>query len=85
MEIFHKGVWGTICDDGWTTREAAVVCRMLGFNRAVSAFTATAGTGQIWLDDLNCKGTEITITDCSKRDWGSHNCHHGEDAGVECS
>ncbi|KAF4788140.1 macrophage receptor MARCO isoform X2 [Turdus rufiventris] len=43
VEIFHKGVWGTICDDGWTAREAAVVCRMLGFNRAVSAFTATAG------------------------------------------
>ncbi|NXT98531.1 MARCO protein, partial [Buphagus erythrorhynchus] len=85
VEIFHKGVWGTICDDGWTTREATVVCRMLGFNRAVSSFTATAGTGQIWLDDVNCQGGEITITDCSKRDWGSHNCNHGEDAGVECA
>lgn len=43
VEIFHKGSWGTICDDGWTTREAGVVCRMLGFNRAVAFFTATAG------------------------------------------
>lgn len=43
VEIFHKGSWGTICDDGWTTREASVVCRMLGYNRAISAFTATAG------------------------------------------
>uniref|UniRef100_A0A8C3RBE3 Macrophage receptor with collagenous structure n=1 Tax=Cyanoderma ruficeps TaxID=181631 RepID=A0A8C3RBE3_9PASS len=85
VEIFHNGFWGTICDDGWTTKEATVVCRMLGFNRAVSAFTATAGTGQIWLDDLSCKGAEITITDCMKRDWGSHNCNHGEDAGVECA
>ncbi|NXO82024.1 MARCO protein, partial [Sitta europaea] len=85
VEIFHKGSWGTICDDIWTTREAGVVCRMLGFNRAVAAFTAPAGTGQIWLDDVNCKGSEITITDCSKRDWGSHNCNHNEDAGVECA
>ncbi|NXH63336.1 MARCO protein, partial [Rhabdornis inornatus] len=85
VEIFHQGVWGTICDDGWTTREATVVCRMLGFNRAVSSFTAIAGTGQIWLDDVNCQGSEITITDCSKRDWGSHNCNHNEDAGVECA
>ncbi|NWI79744.1 MARCO protein, partial [Dryoscopus gambensis] len=84
VEIFHKGSWGTICDDGWTTREATVVCRMLGFSRAVSAFTATAGTGQIWLDDVSCTGSEITITDCTKRDWGAHNCNHGEDAGVEC-
>ncbi|NWV95980.1 MARCO protein, partial [Machaerirhynchus nigripectus] len=85
VEIFHKGSWGTICDDNWTIREAGVVCRMLGFNRAVSAFTATAGTGQIWLDDVNCKGSEMTIADCSKRDWGEHNCSHSEDAGVECS
>ncbi|XP_062354503.1 macrophage receptor MARCO [Cinclus cinclus] len=85
VEIFHQGSWGTICDDGWTTREATVVCRMLGFNRAVSSFTATPGTGQIWLDDVNCQGSEITITDCSKRDWGSHNCNHREDAGVECA
>ncbi|NXO31068.1 MARCO protein, partial [Cisticola juncidis] len=85
VEIFHKGSWGTICDDGWTTREAGVVCRMLGFNRAVSSFTAPPGTGQIWLDDVNCKGSEITITDCSKRDWGAHNCAHSEDAGVECA
>lgn len=41
VEIFHKGSWGTICDDNWTRNEATVVCRMLGFNRAVSAFTAT--------------------------------------------
>ncbi|NXD20161.1 MARCO protein, partial [Spelaeornis formosus] len=85
VEIFHKGSWGTICDDGWTTREASVVCRMLGFNRALTSFTAPAGTGQIWLDDVNCKGSEITITECSKRDWGTHNCNHNEDAGVECA
>ncbi|NXS21189.1 MARCO protein, partial [Mystacornis crossleyi] len=85
VEIFHKGSWGTICDDGWSIREAGVVCRMLGFNRAVSAFTATAGTGQIWLDDVSCTGREITITDCTKRDWGAHNCNHSEDAGVECA
>ncbi|NXA93466.1 MARCO protein, partial [Melanocharis versteri] len=85
VEIFYKGSWGTICDDGWTTREASVVCRMLGFNHAVSSFTALAGTGQIWLDDVTCKGTEISITDCRKQDWGTHNCNHSEDAGVECA
>ncbi|NXR77453.1 MARCO protein, partial [Pycnonotus jocosus] len=84
VEIFHRGSWGTICDDGWTTREATVVCRMLGYSRAISAFTAPPGTGEIWLDDLSCTGSESTIVDCNRRDWGSHNCSHGEDAGVEC-
>ncbi|NXL74768.1 MARCO protein, partial [Leptocoma aspasia] len=85
VEILHKGSWGTICDDGWTIREAGVVCRMLGFSRAVASFTAPAGTGQIWLDDVSCTGSENTITDCNKRGWGEHNCSHREDVGVECS
>ncbi|NXM66734.1 MARCO protein, partial [Serilophus lunatus] len=85
VEIFHQGNWGTVCDDGWTVKEAGVVCRMLGFSRAVSAFTATAGTGPIWLDDVTCSGSETSIFDCRKSNWGTHNCSHSEDAGVECS
>ncbi|NXH67618.1 MARCO protein, partial [Hydrobates tethys] len=84
VEVFHQGSWGTICDDGWSTQDATVVCRMLGYNRAVSAFTASAGTGQIWLDDVNCSGHERSIFDCPKPNWGVHNCSHNEDAGVEC-
>ncbi|NXK31712.1 MARCO protein, partial [Piprites chloris] len=85
VEVFYKGTWGTICDDHWTMQEAAVVCRMLGFSRAVSAFTAGGGTGTIWLDEVNCGGAESSIFYCAKNNWGSHNCSHDEDAGVECS
>ncbi|NXG69623.1 MARCO protein, partial [Baryphthengus martii] len=85
VEIFHQGSWGTICDDGWSTQDANVVCRMLGYSYAVSAFTATAGTGQIWLDDVACSGNESSIFECSKPDWGVNNCSHSEDAGVECN
>ncbi|NXT93636.1 MARCO protein, partial [Anhinga rufa] len=84
VEIFYQDSWGTICDDGWGTPDASVVCRMLGYNRAVSAFTATPGTGRIWLDDVNCNGREHSIFDCEKLDWGVNNCSHNEDAGVEC-
>ncbi|XP_075368523.1 macrophage receptor MARCO [Mycteria americana] len=84
VEIFHEGSWGTICDDDWGTQDATVVCRMLGYNRAVSAFTATAGSGQIWLDNVNCSGNERSIFECPKLAWGVNNCSHSEDAGVEC-
>ena len=30
VEICFGGVWGTICSDGWDSREATVVCRQLG-------------------------------------------------------
>ncbi|XP_062462381.1 macrophage receptor MARCO [Pezoporus occidentalis] len=84
VEILHRGSWGTICDDGWSTQDATVVCRMLGYTRAIDAFTATAGSGEIWLDDVNCRGHEYSILDCEKTDWGVNNCSHNEDAGLEC-
>ncbi|XP_075613263.1 macrophage receptor MARCO isoform X2 [Balearica regulorum gibbericeps] len=85
VEIFYQGSWGTICDDGWGNQDGSVVCRMLGYSRVVSTFTARPGTGQIWLDDVNCSGNEYSIFDCPKPKWGVNNCSHNEDAGVECA
>ena len=44
-----------------------------------------SGTGQIWLDDVNCAGTESRLISCPNRGVGSHNCFHSEDVAVYCS
>ena len=31
VEICVEGFWGTVCDSGWSQREALVVCRQSGF------------------------------------------------------
>jgi hypothetical protein len=52
---------------------------------AVALFSGfTNGAGQIWLDNVQCRGTEATLISCPANPLGSHNCVHGEDAGVRC-
>lgn len=34
VEIYHANRWGAICDDEWDSREADVVCRMMGYANA---------------------------------------------------
>jgi len=29
--VYHDGVWGSVCDHGFTETEVSVACRSLGF------------------------------------------------------
>ncbi len=31
VEVCDNGAWGTVCDNGWGTRDVQVVCAQLGF------------------------------------------------------
>ncbi|NXJ18623.1 DMBT1 protein, partial [Dicrurus megarhynchus] len=88
VEVLHEGQWGTVCDDGWDMTDAQVVCRQVGCG-AVLAAPGHAhfgqGSGQIWLNELTCAGSEQHLAQCPAHGWGSHHCSHSEDAGVVCA
>ena len=72
VEIFHEGVWGTICDDGWGVKNAHVVCRSLGFGEATGApmrATYGQGSGPIWLDNVSCDDDDERVDDCASSGW----------------
>ncbi|MEE6488461.1 hypothetical protein FKM82_015234 [Ascaphus truei] len=88
VEVYYKGDWGSVCDDGWTELNAQVVCRQLGFS-GPSALASEeefgAGEGSVLLDDVACRGLEASLLECTHSAWGQHDCSHSEDVGVRCS
>ena len=58
-----------------------VGCRYLGY---VLYNEHEAGTGPIWLDEVQCKGSELDLGQCSHQPWGYNDCNHQEDVYVAC-
>ena len=86
VEIYHRGDWGTVCSFSWNLQDAAVVCRQLGYGRAVAALvTYGGGSGPIWYGYVYCSGSEASLTQCAHHGLGVHDCDHSEDAGVICA
>ena len=68
---------------GWIS---LVLSNVLSPAGAVALTTGFAvGAGQIWLDNVQCAGTETRLIDCPAGALGTNACGHSSDAGVRCS
>ena len=52
--------------------------------RAYSNAHFGAGSGPIFLDDVQCTSSASQLLECPSRPILSHNCRHSADAGVGC-
>ena len=87
MEVCYNNKWGTVCDNGWNSKDATVACEQLGYYNYITYNSSAyygAGLGSIWLSYLNCQGGETSLFSCPANQIGVNHCYHYEDAGVKC-
>jgi hypothetical protein len=56
----------------------------LGAKEALVGSHLGHGSGDILLDELNCKGTESSLEECKFDPWTKHDCRSSEWAGAIC-
>ncbi len=86
VEVCNNNEWGTVCSDNWDDSDATVACRQLGYDGYFNYYPFSyfgEGTGNVWLNYLNCNGGESSLFDCSNS-LGYQSCSHNNDVGVRC-
>jgi len=43
------------------------------------------GNGTIWLENVDCSGSENALEDCDHSGWGDTTCDHDHDVSITCS
>ncbi|KAI4883640.1 hypothetical protein NFI96_008745, partial [Prochilodus magdalenae] len=88
VEVVHGGTWGTVCDADFDQQDAEVVCRQLSCGLPVEVLGGAAfgrGEGQVWSEELQCRGNESQISSCPTSSSLKHNCSHDSDVGLVCA
>ncbi|XP_061856645.1 LOW QUALITY PROTEIN: antigen WC1.1-like [Colius striatus] len=86
VEVAVNSTWGTVCQDTWDMRDAAVLCRQLGCGAALAVPGPAqfgAGTGLVRPDVGGCAGTEASLWDCPS--VAQRGCQRGGGAAAVCS
>nr|XP_014353709.1 PREDICTED: uncharacterized protein LOC102366391 [Latimeria chalumnae] len=87
VQVYYRGVWGSVCSQSGNLKDAAVVCKQLGSGEpeaAPSSYRYNHTEIPIWLNRVQCTENESSLWECQAETLGHHECNHWMDAGVSC-
>lgn len=87
MEISYDGQKGSICNKYWSKTNARVLCKEKGYADGETTNLGSVGTGNVFLSDVLCVGTETSILKCNSSGWDvpTEGCAgHTKDVEVMC-
>lgn len=85
VEICLDGIWGSICDNSWNSRDAAVVCRQLKYDGPYYSVRGKLLNSPLYfMDFVGCIGREPMLINCTYRS-SALNCGINRAAGVICT
>lgn len=87
VELYRRGEWGAVCNDGWNIRYGDMVCKMLGYSKASWVYSVERGRngrGRMWIIDERCDDRDSFIKNCLERSREWHSCYQGKEAAVRC-
>uniref|UniRef100_UPI00404114E6 antigen WC1.1-like precursor n=1 Tax=Danio rerio TaxID=7955 RepID=UPI00404114E6 len=82
LEILHNQTWMSVCDAAFDQQDAEVVCRELDCGAPVQV-TFDKGDGQMWTQEIHCRGDEYQFALCATSP--SHSCSHSSSVSIVCA
>ena len=68
----------------WTLNAKLNLNHFRGADAVMSNAAFGPGSGQIWLDNVQCEEDSTSFDECDHAQWGVHDCSHSEDVSVRC-
>ncbi|KAH3754675.1 hypothetical protein DPMN_189356 [Dreissena polymorpha] len=89
LELNLTGEFGTVCSDGWTDQNSALVCQQLGltFNPLYGRPTQVMfsdPTRPIYLSHVSCDTLDTDVRKCRSMKRGEFSCDHSRDVFIRC-
>ncbi|GLH02202.1 LOW QUALITY PROTEIN: Protein bark beetle [Gryllus bimaculatus] len=93
LQVRIGSSWGTVCNYGWTLRDAALACHQLGlvlnpgdWFLERSEIPAAGANEDIILSNVRCTDEDVDITKCRAEHIGEfeNSCTHENDVGLRC-